>query len=80
MNFERYTSSDLVALRKSTGQNQADFWGRIGVTQSGGCRYERGRNIPAPVHLLIQIAYSDSGKYIFTELRAGRIRPVSQNI
>ena len=33
------------------------FWSRVGVTQSGGSRYESGRNIPRPVQMLLRIAY-----------------------
>jgi DNA-binding transcriptional regulator YiaG len=45
--------SDLVTLRKSFGENQNKFWSRFGVTQSGGSRYETGRNLPAPVAILM---------------------------
>jgi DNA-binding transcriptional regulator YiaG len=47
------------ALRKRAGLNQHDFWNRIGVTQSGGSRYENGRAIPKPVRILLDLAYSD---------------------
>lgn len=45
--------ADLAAYRKSIGENQTDFWGRFGVTQSGGCRYESGRALPKPVAMLV---------------------------
>lgn len=48
---------DVRALRKKTGRNQMQFWGPLGVTQSGGSRYESGRAIPAPVKKLLVIAY-----------------------
>jgi DNA-binding transcriptional regulator YiaG len=32
--------------------NQKDFWSRLGVTQSGGSRYESGREMPEPVQIL----------------------------
>ena len=35
--------------------NQQEFWGRIGVTQSGGSRYESGRNMPKPVQELLRV-------------------------
>ena len=31
-------------IRHRLGLNQQEFWGRIGVTQSGGSRYESGRD------------------------------------
>jgi hypothetical protein len=37
--------------------NQAEFWGRIGVTQSGGSRYESGRDMPQQVTLLLHLSY-----------------------
>jgi DNA-binding transcriptional regulator YiaG len=47
--------NDILAYRKSLGENQNVFWQRFGVTQSGGSRYESGRNIPRPVRLLITL-------------------------
>lgn len=44
---------DLRAYRDSLGENQSQFWGRFGVTQSGGSRYESGREVPTPVALLV---------------------------
>jgi hypothetical protein len=48
---------DALKLRKNLGLNQADFWGRILVTQSGGSRYENGRSMPGPVRKLLGIVY-----------------------
>lgn len=44
-------------MRRAYGLNQQQFWSRIGVTQSGGSRYEAGRSIPLPVQALVTIAY-----------------------
>jgi transcriptional regulator with XRE-family HTH domain len=52
-------------IRKSLGLNQSEFWSPLGVTQSGGSRYESGRNMPTPVkHLLrlIHIEHIDVAK------------------
>lgn len=46
-------------FRRRLGLNQQEFWGSIGVTQSGGSRYESGRRIPKPVCALLRIAYED---------------------
>ena len=51
------TSEQAVALRKKTRLNQRDFWARVGVTQSGGSRYENGHNIPRQILELIRIVY-----------------------
>jgi transcriptional regulator with XRE-family HTH domain len=49
--------SNLVEYRKAQGLdvNQSAFWRRIGITQSGGSRYETGRNVPKPVQLLLAL-------------------------
>ena len=45
--------SNIGVDRKKEGLNQLDFWKRYGVTQSGGSRYESGRNIPKPLAILL---------------------------
>ncbi len=50
--------NDLADFRNKLGLNQSDFWSRYGVTQSGGSRYEAGRNIPAPLKLLLRLHLS----------------------
>ena len=52
-----YTGEEVLAMRKKANLNQSEFWFPIGVTQSGGSRYESGRNIPKPVQRLLEIAY-----------------------
>lgn len=44
-------------IRRKLGLNQEDFWTQIGVTQSGGSRYESGRNIPKPVRELLRLVH-----------------------
>ncbi len=44
-------------LRERLRLNQAKFWSRIEVTQSGGSRYENGRRMPRPVRKLLGIVY-----------------------
>ena len=44
-------------LRERLRLNQADFWRRVEVTQSGGSRYENGRPMPRPVRKLLGIVY-----------------------
>lgn len=46
-----------VITRQKLGLNQTQFWSRVGVTQSGGSRYEAGRKIPRAVCMLLVIAY-----------------------
>ena len=49
-------------IRRKLGLNQSQFWSQIGVTQSGGSRYESGRNIPRPVQMLLRIAYGTAAQ------------------
>lgn len=44
---------DYRSLRRKMDLNQSEFWGRLGITQSGGSRYESGRKIPKPVMALV---------------------------
>ena len=44
-------------IRRRLGLNQQDFWTRIGVTQSGGSRYESGRSMPKPVRELLRVVH-----------------------
>lgn len=48
---------DLRAYRESLGENQSQFWERFGVSQSGGSRYESGREVPTSVAILV-LAFS----------------------
>jgi hypothetical protein len=45
--------NEIAAHRKELGLNQHAFWSPLGVTQSGGSRYEGGRNIARPTALLL---------------------------
>ena len=44
-------------IRQRLGLNQEQFWTRIGVTQSGGSRYEGGRTMPKPVRELLRLVH-----------------------
>ncbi|MDR1848596.1 MAG: transcriptional regulator [Zoogloeaceae bacterium] len=44
-------------VRHRLGLNQQQFWSRINVTQSGGSRYESGRNMPKPVRELLRLVH-----------------------
>ena len=48
---------DPREIRRRLGLNQQDFWTRIGVTQSGGSRYEGGRRMPKPVKELLRLVH-----------------------
>lgn len=44
-------------IRQKLGLNQEEFWQKIGVTQSGGSRYEAGRDMPKPVTELLRLVH-----------------------
>jgi len=48
---------DPRSLRDHANLNQHDFWSAIGVTQSGGSRYENERRMPKPVAELLRLHY-----------------------
>lgn len=48
---------DVRDVRRKLGLNQQQFWSKLGVTQSGGSRYESGRNIPRPVQHLLRLVH-----------------------
>lgn len=49
---------EIPAYRDKHRMTQSDFWLRVGVSQSCGSRYERGRHIPRPIRQLLHIAYA----------------------
>lgn len=47
--------AELKRFRLSKRESQEKFWGRFGVTQSSGSRFETGLGIPAPVAILVKL-------------------------
>jgi hypothetical protein len=60
-------------LRSKLKMSQSDFWGNVGVTQSGGCRYEINRRIPKPVLMLLELYY---GKATIESLKSGKLSKI----
>jgi len=58
---------DARAIRSKLGVNQQTFWSKLGVTQSGGSRYESGRNMPRPVQHLLRLVHVE-------QLDIGKVR------
>lgn len=48
-------ANELKRFRISRRESQEKFWGRFGVTQSSGSRFETGLGIPAPVAILVKL-------------------------
>lgn len=56
-NVKAIEKIDAREIRRKLGLNQQQFWSKIGVTQSGGSRYESGRNMPKPVRELLRLVH-----------------------
>jgi predicted transcriptional regulator len=56
------SAEEIKAFRKKLGVSQGVFWSRVGVTQSGGSRYEGGRKIPMLVQLLLHVTYAPDAR------------------
>jgi transcriptional regulator with XRE-family HTH domain len=70
MTIKRMKSEDVAALRTRLKMTQREFWKRVGMTQSAGCRYERGgRAIPNTMQMLITLAYSRNPMPFLKQLR-----------
>ncbi len=66
------TGKAAFALRRSLGVNQFQFWKRLGISQSGGSRYECGRAIPRTVQLLMQLAYGKNPEQALQRIKFRR--------
>lgn len=67
----KFDITDIAEHRKKLGVNQQTFWSSLGVTQSGGSRYESGRGLPKPVAVLLTLR--ETGKVTKTEIEAALI-------
>jgi DNA-binding transcriptional regulator YiaG len=56
-NVKAIEKIDAREIRRKLGINQQQFWSTLGVTQSGGSRYESGRNMPKPVRELLRLVH-----------------------
>ena len=56
-NVNPVSDLDPRAIRRQLRLNQTEFWSAIGVTQSGGSRYEGSRGMPKTVQILLRLAH-----------------------
>lgn len=71
-------ASQIKAQRVKLGLNQSEFWNPIGVTQSGGSRYESGRTIPKTVTSLLGLCYGKSPLKSLAELRGITVEQLTE--
>src|SRR4051812_44861538 len=62
MRMKEITGSQILKLRLRLGLNQHAFWDALGLTQSGGCRYELGQKIPRSTQILVYLVYGKHPK------------------
>ncbi|MDZ4344111.1 MAG: helix-turn-helix transcriptional regulator [Candidatus Binatia bacterium] len=62
-------STTVYKMRRKTKLNQTEFWNRVGITQSGGSRYEHGRAMPEPVAMLVRMVHHENGTMAHAVLR-----------
>ena len=79
-------------IRKKSGLNQSEFWGAIGVTQSGGSRYESGAKMSVQVNELLRLVYIEKVDLLkvnrndlevgrrLKQLNAGQYKEILQSI
>jgi predicted transcriptional regulator len=72
----RTSKESVRRLRGRLGINQKDFWLHLGVTQSGGSRYESGsRTIPKHMKMLIELIYGDKPLQALKRMRDKTFSP-----
>lgn len=71
MFIKKNDNRPVRVIREKLGMSQAVFWAHLGVTQSGGSRYETGRTIPRPIEMLIDLVYGKNGERMLRKLRRG---------
>ncbi len=69
----------IVERRWKLGLTQGQFWGRVGITQSGGSRYESGRKVPKAVQTLLQIAYGTDAEAAAVVSSLRQVEPPPQD-
>lgn len=75
-----YSAATVRALRRRLGLNQQQFWSPIGVTQSGGSRYETSRTMPSPVRKLVWLMYESALANASVKNDAVRAVPVLEKL
>lgn len=70
MSKVKFDLNNLSQYRKALGANQSAFWQTIGVTQSGGSRYENERDMPIATAILLTLR--ETGKITQADIDSAR--------
>ena len=75
------SAMELTNMRRKVGLSQTEFWERVGVTQSGGSRYEQGRLVRKPLRMLLALAYGSEKERerVVRQLAKRRAAPEERN-
>lgn len=76
MKVRSISGKKIQKVRIERGMNQADFWKMFHVTQSGGSRFENGRQISKPILILLNayLAGADLNNLIADAVEGRRMR------
>lgn len=74
MKKKSYLKKDCFYLRNKLGITQAAFWNNLGLTQSGGSRYENSQPLPVPTAILIKLVYGPPGSALALIHRLRKLR------
>ena len=73
MSHRYITGTEAQEMRQKRSENQTAFWTRVGISQSGGSRYETGDSpIPESVAMLLDLVYGAKGDKLLAKLRSGK--------
>jgi DNA-binding transcriptional regulator YiaG len=71
------TGPGVHQLRREMKLNQTEFWGRFGVAQSVGSRYETGkRHMDAPLRRLIYLLHFTSVEAYLSESEVRQLEAI----
>lgn len=59
----------LKGQRLKLGMTQTAFWAPVGVTQSGGSRFENDREMPVPISTLLELCHGKTPLNSLAKLR-----------
>jgi hypothetical protein len=69
----KITIEGCLKERELLGENQSVYWGRLGLHQSTGSRYDNGRKLPRVVRMLIAL---NTGVATVEQLQSGELAKI----
>lgn len=67
----KFDIANIAEHRKKLGISQQIFWSSLGITQSGGSRYENSRRLPNAVAVLLMLR--ETGKIQQSDIDAALV-------